>query len=885
MSAGRWRASLLTLLLAGLPVLAHAPAWSTGQLLAPGDGAALHLPLRVAAWEALDRGEVPSWNPWAFSGAPLLAAYRPGAFHPLMAAVTPLAPFVAFQVLVLLSLALVGPLVYACARRLGAEPVGAFVAALGFALGPYLVGHLGDTAMVVAAPALPLVLLAVEIHLARPRAASACLLAAAVALLLLAGSPEAVGAGALLVGARAGFAALQRPAPSTVDSGWSRLGGPLVPVLAGVLLAAPQLVPTLLALRAAGSGGPGAAAPPDPAIAGITGFVVRYASHTPAPVLALGSIPLLRSRSPLGVTAATTLVMAVLMALRGPAGTGGAIPLAFDLALALLAGLTLSAQWRRREEPLGHRLRVLTSVIALFAVGGLSVATTLTGPLPGTLAPAVGLLALAFILYAFLGGSPRPGVAGIFLLPLAASLLMQPWGRQVWAGAPTPDTLEQGTPTRRAIDRIMGPRKEERVLSLVESWPRTRAEDLASGNQGLFAGRRNVDGYDPMVPASRRAAFDGMGEDGTVPRAFLETDPGRLEFLGVRWVQVPTAALGLPADDDGLGDELNVVLEPPRPKRFSVPFTRANEVRIASFLAGATAVEQGEIVAECVARLASGREIWLPIRAGVDTAEWAWDRPDVRAAVRHERASILRSFPVRDGFEGHQYLGVLRLPGRFAVVGLRFRAWPGAPPLTLLRAGLRDRRTGQGRGVALASGYLSDEVRLVEVAGTPLVTLFEVRRGVGPARVVASLRRLADARRVADVLRSPTRLGVDSAHEALAAADDVDGVALPPGSRSSEAVLARARRGRLVVRAAGPGLLVVSEGWDPGWRAWIDRAPARVLRVNGDRLGVVLEEGAHRVVLRHRARGLDGGLALALLGAAGLVVALVRESVARRQRH
>jgi len=151
--------------------------------------------------------------------------------------------------------------------------------------------------------------------------------------------------------------------------------------------------------------------------------------------------------------------------------------------------------------------------------------------------------------------------------------------------------------------------------------------------------------------------------------------------------------------------------------------------------------------------------------------------------------------------------------------------------------------------------------------------------------VVASLRRLADARRVADVLRSPTRLGVDSAHEALAAADDVDGVALPPGSRSSEAVLARARRGRLVVRAAGPGLLVVSEGWDPGWRAWIDRAPARVLRVNGDRLGVVLEEGAHRVVLRHRARGLDGGLALALLGAAGLVVALVRESVARRQRH
>ena len=40
--------------------------------------------------------------------------------------------------------------------------VGALVAGLGFALGPTLVAHLGDTAMVVAAPALPLLLLAAE---------------------------------------------------------------------------------------------------------------------------------------------------------------------------------------------------------------------------------------------------------------------------------------------------------------------------------------------------------------------------------------------------------------------------------------------------------------------------------------------------------------------------------------------------------------------------------------------------------------------------------------------------------------------------------------------------------------------------------------------------
>jgi len=112
----------------------------------------------------------------------------------------------------------------------------------------------------------------------------------------------------------------------------------------------------------------------------------------------------------------------------------------------------------------------------------------------------------------------------------------------------------------------------------------------------------------------------------------------------------------------------------------------------------------------------------------------------------------------------------------------------------------------------------------------------------------------------------------------------VGGVTLPRGSLASEAVVARARGGRLVVRAAGPGLLVLSEGWDPGWRAWVDRVEARPLRVNVDRLGVVLGEGTHRVVLRHRARGLQAGLALALAAAAGLGAIVARDTLRRRGR-
>jgi hypothetical protein len=859
---------LLLLFLAAAPPLAYAPAWTEGQLLAPGDGAALHLPLRAEVWRAWQRGEVPSWNGSSFSGTPLLASYRPGALHPLTVALTPLAPYAAFQALVLASLALAGPLVFLYARRLGAGPVGALVAGLGFALGPYLVAHLADTAAVVAAPALPLVLLAAEAHLARARPATAAALALATALLLLAGSPEAVGAGALLLGVRL---LLARPV-------WR--GGGLAlsmgaSIVAGALLAAPQLFPTLVALREAGPGSAGAAPTDTSALAGLAGFLVRYASHAPAAVFAPAAIPLLASVPALRPVAAVAGGVFLAFLVRGAPEAPGALPLAFDLGLALLGGLSLSVQWRDRHTPLGGRLRRLALLAGLCASASLSVATTVTGPLAPDLAAPVGLLALGLVLYFALAGSRDAIVAHVFLLPLAAAFLMQPWGRHAWAGAPTVAEVEGATPTREALDRAMGPRRGERTLSLATSWPRARERDLAWANLATFAGRRNVDGYDPMVPASRRAVLDGMGADGTVPRRLLETDPGRLELLGVRWVQVPTEALVVPGDADGLGEALDVVVEPPRPHLFPVPITRATEVRVVTFLSGAVAAEQGQVVAECVVRLASGREIWHPIRAGVETAEWAWDRPDVRAAVRHGKAAVHASFPAREGFPGHQYLGVLRLPGRFAVASLRFRAWPGAPPLWLLRVGLRDAEAGRGVGLSVASAYVSDEVRLAEAAGTPLVSLFEVRRGIGAAWVVESLRRLPDQARLLDVLRAPTRLGVDARREALVTEEDALGVELPPGSRSSAADVARAAGARLVVRAAGPGLLVVGEGFDPGFSARVDGRAAPVLRVNGDRMGVVLDAGTHRVALTHRARGLGTGLALAALAAGGLVSALV----------
>jgi len=864
---------LLVVLLAALPALALAPAWREARLLGPGDGAALHFPLRAEVWQAYDRGDLPSWNPHVFSGAPLLAAYRPGAFYPLMPVLSPFSPFTAFQLLILLSLSGAAALAFLYLRRLQANRVGAYVGALSFAVGPYLVTHLGDSATAVAAPLLPLLLLAAEEHLRHPRARAAAFLALALALLLLAGSPEATGAGAWLLVLRLLAGHLGRATVSPRATALALLGG--------ALLAAPQLLPTAFAVAEAGAGRAGLATIPGLVLPGVTGLVVRHVSHTPAAALALAALPLVFAHATVRAGAGA-LALTFLLAVRGSLGEPGAFTLALDFVLAMLAGLSLSVQWSARCERPGRRVRAWFLAASLFSAAALSLAATLLGPLPQVLAGAVGLLAVAHILYFTLAEAKDPVAAHVWLLPLTVAFVLQPAGREAWRSAPTRDELLRGTPTRRAIDRVLTARPDERVRSLVTEFPQGSAGlDLAYGGLGSLAGRHNSDGYDPFVSRARRAAWDGMEVDGTLPPAFFRTDPGRLELLGLRFVQVPSSSLLTVPDSLGVGDDLGLVLEAVRPRFFPVPIQRVREVRLVSSLGDAVEVPQGTPVAWLVLRLVTGREVALPVRAGMETAEWAYDRADVRPRMAHERASVGRSFPAA-GFPGHRYLGVLRPPTPYAIDGFRLEAVAGTFGLTVVGLGVVDAATGRAAGLALPAAYVSDTVRLREEAATPRVRLFSVTRGLGRAWVVDSLRRLGDERTLLRFLREPTLRGIDTRREALVRDTEAEGVELPADSRSSRAEVARESGGRIDLRAEGPGLLVVTESFDPGWSARIDDVPAPLLRANAVDMGVVLPAGTHRVELVHYPRGLNVGLLFAAVAAGGIVLALASPALGNR---
>jgi hypothetical protein len=79
----------------------------------------------------------------------------------------------------------------------------------------------------------------------------------------------------------------------------------------------------------------------------------------------------------------------------------------------------------------------------------------------------------------------------------------------------------------------------------------------------------------------------------------------------------------------------------------------------------------------------------------------------------------------------------------------------------------------------------------------------------------------------------------------------------------------------LEVVAPSAGFLVVGDNYSPGWRATVDREPAKVLRANYIMRAVPLSAGRHKVILEYRPWLLIAGLVMTWIGWSAFLVAVV----------
>ena len=184
--------------LAAAPILLYVPIWLAGRPIVPGDDLTQNLPLRVLVGEVLRSGHLPGWNPFIWSGTPLLAGWNAGALFPGTWLFVVLPAVAAWTANLVLTGVFAGVGMHALARRLRCGPLASCLAGLAFADTGFMNGQVVHIGLVEGTALTPWMLLAVEV-LARPdrltaraRVATAGLLAVAGALVVLAGDPRAV---------------------------------------------------------------------------------------------------------------------------------------------------------------------------------------------------------------------------------------------------------------------------------------------------------------------------------------------------------------------------------------------------------------------------------------------------------------------------------------------------------------------------------------------------------------------------------------------------------------------------------------------------------------------------------------------------------------------
>jgi hypothetical protein len=203
-ATSRRRDALAIAVFVALPICLYLPASILGHPVMPGDDLSQNYPLRVLSGDILSSGHLPSWNPFIWSGTPLLAGWNAGAMFPgtwLFAFLSDVSAWTINYIAVPV-IGCVG--VFLLCRRLGCRSLSSALGALVFNYTGFMSGqvvHIGLTQGTAFTPFMVLGLDGVARETtSRARLGYGLVLSAAIGLAILAGDPRAVSSGAIVLG-------------------------------------------------------------------------------------------------------------------------------------------------------------------------------------------------------------------------------------------------------------------------------------------------------------------------------------------------------------------------------------------------------------------------------------------------------------------------------------------------------------------------------------------------------------------------------------------------------------------------------------------------------------------------------------------------------------
>lgn len=221
-----------------------------GQVIFWGVPLLQFYPWRSLAFELAASGELPLWNPWVGSGAPLLANLQTAVFYPpnWLYLIIPTEYAMGIGGLLHLVWAGLGMVVYLRQLEIGWEGQG--VGSLSFVLGGYVVGRFSFLTLVSAVAWLPWLLWSLEgllktIHLRQAIGKDFVVFSGVVAMQLLAGHAQTSFYSLVMAGMYTLFRLSQMHNGGDLRDATTKLLVPLAGVMSGIMIAMIQLAPTL----------------------------------------------------------------------------------------------------------------------------------------------------------------------------------------------------------------------------------------------------------------------------------------------------------------------------------------------------------------------------------------------------------------------------------------------------------------------------------------------------------------------------------------------------------------------------------------------------------------------------------------------------------------
>ena len=280
------------------------------------------------------------------------------------------------------------------------------------------------------------------------------------------------------------------------------------------------------------------------------------------------------------------------------------------------------------------------------------------------------------------------------------------------------------------------------------------------------------------------------------------------------------------------------------------------------------------------------------MRAGADTAEWAHDRHDINARIRHRRAAVATSYEVNDAsghYQAHTYLASLSLPRMAKIVSgeLVLEQIQRAPDLTLsvFRVSLANSTTTETYALrrdsvaierTVAAGNTpatSANERWKLAAETKYVQIYENTHALPRAWLTSDVRVLDEPSMLEVIRNAKFQDGTNWEPERTVLLDSAIGER-QSGELNGGATITKYEPNRIELdtKANQPSILVLSENHYPGWRAYVDGRFTDTLRVDYNLRGVAVPAGEHKVEFIYRPKSVLIGFVISLFTAIGLVM-------------